>query len=182
MGGGVFLYCFKDRCFLQNKVRQSEAFGKRKISSKPSTCARGDMPLTLLLLFLPHVTQAAEQGDKEAQFNLAMMIFKGVGAPQSNTDAAAWLKKAADQGDERAQCNLASMYQEGVGVKKDNTEAAALYTTAADQGNMHAQVTLGNMYHKGQGVAKDQAAAMRWFQKAADQGITWLPWDQIACC
>ena len=41
---------------------------------------------------------AAEQGDRYAQYNLAVMLLKGQGAPQDEAAAFYWCSAAAEQG------------------------------------------------------------------------------------
>lgn len=43
--------------------------------------------------------QAAEQGNVDAQVNLAVLYKKGQGVPQDLTAAARWFRQAAAQGD-----------------------------------------------------------------------------------
>jgi len=45
---------------------------------------------------------AAEQGNKDTQYNLGDMYEKGLGVPQDDTEAAKWYRLAADQGLENA--------------------------------------------------------------------------------
>jgi TPR repeat protein len=46
--------------------------------------------------------KAAEQGDKDAQFNLGQMYYQGQGVPQDDKAAFRYYKLAAEQGDELA--------------------------------------------------------------------------------
>src|SRR5262245_34851342 len=50
--------------------------------------------------------EAAERGEAQAQFRLAMMYEKGEGAPLSHVEAAKWLRKAAEQRHAGAQFQL----------------------------------------------------------------------------
>ena len=49
---------------------------------------------------------AAEQGDSDAQFNLATMYANGDGVELNMDEAIRWLQKSADQGDEEAKEQL----------------------------------------------------------------------------
>jgi Sel1 repeat len=44
-------------------------------------------------------TEAAQQGDVDAQYNLGCLYVRGEGVPQNKASAADWLQRAADQGD-----------------------------------------------------------------------------------
>ena len=57
-------------------------------------------------LFLP----LAEQGDAEAQCNLGVMYYEGIGVPQYYEEAIKWYRLAAEQRHERAQFNLEMMH------------------------------------------------------------------------
>jgi hypothetical protein len=48
------------------------------------------------------------------------MFDKGRGVPQSDVEAARWLRKAADQGDADAQSNLGNMLDQGRGVAQSD--------------------------------------------------------------
>ena len=64
--------------------------------------------------------KAAEQGDAEAQDNLAFMYKNGQGVTQDYAQAVKWYRKAAEQGYAGAQINLGVMYDNGQGVNRRN--------------------------------------------------------------
>ena len=51
----------------------------------------------------------AEAGDADAQFNLGVMYYQGLGVEQDFKEVVKWYQKAADQGDVEAQYNLGVM-------------------------------------------------------------------------
>ena len=65
--------------------------------------------------------EAAERGDKDAQFELGSYYYV-VG--EDKEEAARWLRKSAEQGHITAQHLLANAYSDGQGVTRDDTEAA----------------------------------------------------------
>ena len=77
----------------------------------------------------------AEQGDADAQFNLALMYTNGHGVPQDYKQAVKWYTKAAEQGDAEAQYNLGTMYAIGQGVPQDNVYAHMWFNLAAVDGD-----------------------------------------------
>ncbi len=118
---------------------------------------------------------AADQGNRQAQFNLGLMYQKGHGVPQNYAEAMKWFSKAADQGHIDAQYSLGVMYANGQGVPQNDTEAVKWYRLAADQGLGTAQNNLGVMYASGRwrngpGVSLDYGEAVKWYRLAADQG------------
>ena len=112
----------------------------------------------------------AEQGNIEAQINLGVMYYKGVGVTQDNKEAVKWYRLAAEQGYARAQHNLGFMYDKGKGVTQDYKEAMKWYRLAAELGLASAQHNLGVMYDDGRGVTQDYKEAMKWLRLAAEQG------------
>jgi TPR repeat protein len=52
------------------------------------------------------MTEAAEQGDADAQYNLGNCYILGMGVAQDKAKAAEWYRKAAEQGHEGAQKRL----------------------------------------------------------------------------
>ena len=97
---------------------------------------------TAYQLWLP----IAEQGDAEAQYNLALMYEDGLGVPQDYKEAVKWYCLSAEQGDADAQFNLGQMYRKGEGVPQDYKEAVKWYRLSAEQGIAQAQYNLGVMY------------------------------------
>jgi uncharacterized protein len=114
-------------------------------------------------------TALAEQGDAEAQYELAFLHYAGLGVPEDQAEAARLYRLAAEQGMAEAKLWLGFLYQVGLGVEEDPTEAARWYALAAAQGNEHAQASLGGMYEVGEGVPQDYAEAARYYRLAAKQ-------------
>lgn len=114
--------------------------------------------------------KAAEQGNAQAQFELADCYRKGEGVSEDDVEAVKWYRKAAEQGDSDAQFYLGCCYDNGEGVGQNLAEAAAWYRKAAEQGHVSAQYYLGVCYENGEGVGQNLAEAAAWYRKAADQG------------
>ncbi|WP_085372504.1 SEL1-like repeat protein [Magnetospirillum sp. ME-1] len=114
--------------------------------------------------------KASDLGYSQANFNIGLMHYAGVGVAKDEAEAVKWFRKAADQGNAIGQSNLGLMYANGKGVAKDEAEAVKWYRKAADQGDAGAQKNLGEMYEGGKGVAKDDKEAINWYRKAADGG------------
>jgi TPR repeat protein len=113
----------------------------------------------------------AEQGDSEAQTELAFMYYSGERVPKDDAAAVHWYRLAAEQGEPSAQHSLGYMYSEGQGVPEDDAEAVRWLRLAAIQGVARSQSLLGIMYSEGEGVPKDDAEAVRWLRLAAEQGF-----------
>ena len=76
--------------------------------------------------------EKAEEGDAEAQFNLALMYEKGDGIKQDKQKAFYWYKKAAEQGNAEAQYRLAVMHDKGDGIEQNRSLAQNYYQQACD--------------------------------------------------
>lgn len=116
------------------------------------------------------IRRAAEAGDAQAQFKLALMFDAGKGAQQDFAEAAKWLHRAARQGLVAAQYNLGAMYDAGRGVAQDHAEAGKWYRAAAEQGYVSAQKNLAVKYGLGQGVPQSHIEAYIWSALAAQSG------------
>lgn len=125
-------------------------------------------------LFAPNpvatLQAAAESGDADAQFALAVRYRNGDGVDQDYTKALDLAKRSADQGYASAQTLAGMMYQNGEGVAADASEAASYYQKAAEQNDPWAQSLLGGMYLSGEGVEQNNVLAYKWLTRAAAQG------------
>jgi TPR repeat protein len=102
----------------------------------------------------------AEQGDANAEYDLARLYHQGKGVPQDYREAFQWYRKAADQGNAKAQYGVGYMYHWGRDVSQDANQALGWYRKAADQGNAKAQYDLGLSYYEGKGLPQDYTEAV----------------------
>ena len=112
---------------------------------------------------------AAEKGNAEAQYWLAILYEHGRGTKQNYAKARQWYEKAAKQGDINAQVSLGQMYKDGKGGKQDYSKARQWWEKAAQKGSAYAQKRLGDLYSDGHGVKQDYDKARQWWEKAAAQ-------------
>ena len=75
--------------------------------------------------------KGAEQGNADAQRNLALMYYRGQGVVQNYDQAFKWTRKAAEQGNAQGQAMLADMYENEIGVSKNEILAYMLYNLAS---------------------------------------------------
>ena len=145
----------------------------------------GSALLLSLFAFMPVMSQAgmtpdevkkfevykvkAEKGDANAQYNLGVFYYYGVGTEKKWVEAVKWYRKAAQAGSALAQFNLGCCCLYGNGVEKDEVEAVKWIRKAAEQGVAEAQVNLGSCLYQGKGVAKDEIEAYAYFNLA---GVT----------
>ena len=116
---------------------------------------------------------ASGLGDREAAFQLAVMLLTG--APGVNKDrvaAKAQLELAAAKGQADALYNLGVMAIEGdPPTKPDFAKAADYFRRAADAGNDDGAYSYGVLLRQGRGVPLDIAESAHWLKRAADGGI-----------
>lgn len=113
------------------------------------------------------LTRQAENGDVQAQFDLAKEYYN----QDSYIKAFQWYEKVASQNYPSAQAILGAMYAEGQGVPQDYAKSFEWYQKSARQGDAQSQYNLGVMYRDGQGVRQNKLTAKQWFGKACDSGF-----------
>ena len=120
--------------------------------------------------------KAAEQGDAEAQYHLALKYANGEGVEPDHAKGFEWMRKSAEQGDPAAQFSLYLSYERGLFVKRDQAQAAQWFEKAnkglreaAERGDAgsHVLFYMGQMYEEGIGVERDDIQAAEWYLKAA---------------
>lgn len=83
--------------------------------------------------------EAAEQGNRRAQYQLGLLYARGDGVNQDFVKAHQWLHKSAMQGHPKAQYFLGEMYARGDGVDEDFVLAAVWYWLATSLGDEFAR-------------------------------------------
>lgn len=122
----------------------------------------------------------ALQNNGEAQYQLAMMYYKGKEVRRNWEEASKWFHKSADNNHIEAQYMLGYLYENGTHriVRKDLSVSLQYYLKAAKQGHIKAQYRVSVILYKGYriqnlGIVQDQKAATEWVQKvlaAAENG------------
>lgn len=147
------------------------------------------------------VSDLAEAGVAESQYQLALMYRDGTNFGKSDELYHEWMKRAADQGHTLAQVEYAGLLMQDGG---DLSEAMSLYQSAANKGNNDARMGLASFGSKDDGLRAearrlhiemgesdvplymfrcgdfllktawtpaDRSEAFGWFLKAADAGF-----------
>ena len=109
------------------------------------------------------VQRLAEEGDAQAQLQLAGFYRRGRGVARDDQTAIRWYRAAAEKGLAEAQFELGKVYDTGTGGPRDPFEAVRWYRLAAQQGLGRAQYNLGSMHGNGEGVPVDYVKAYMWF-------------------
>ena len=88
------------------------------------------------------IKKKAEQGDVDAQFELALKYYNGEDTATDKKQALYWYKKSAEQGDSKAQYNLALMYDNGEGTATDKKQAFYWYKKVRNKELLKLNITL----------------------------------------
>jgi TPR repeat protein len=138
-------------------------------------------------------SDAAQQGDVDAQYNLGCLYIRGEGVSQNKASADDWLQRAADQGDLDAATWLflsSSMTEDRrkkyFSMKLIPTNRFRLtFATQLSNGRLHrrpcstdaadgAQIesSLGQMYEMGiEGFPQDDRQAAAWYRRASERNF-----------
>lgn len=125
--------------------------------------------------------KAAQQGNAEAQYNVARLYEDGgKGVPKNSAEAERFHRKSAFQGYHGAQYvlgRLCSSWHEGKcnflrsdGSMCDDVEAMRWFRLSAEQAFAPAQLALGELYFFGVGVKRDPMEAVKWMRRSAENG------------
>lgn len=77
----------------------------------------------------------ADEGDAEAQFNLGLYYFQGLGGDRNYSEAAKLFRDAAEQGHVMAANNLGAMNMDGRGIPRNLPEAWFWFAIVAHRGD-----------------------------------------------
>ena len=91
-------------------------------------------------------SELALNDDANAQYNIGLMNYKGLGVNKNYKLAFFWYEKSALNGNPAAQNNLAHMYHLGESVKKDLELAEKWYKISAEANYPFAQLNMGMLY------------------------------------
>ena len=122
---------------------------------------------------IDEIEAAAEDGDAEAQYLIAIAHLKGEGVPEDTERTAYWLRRSAVQGFSRAQFAYGQQLYYGWGDEvPDKLEGFDWWQVAAENGNASAMLEIGFAYLYGkEGVAeRDLAKAEEYFNQALSIG------------
>jgi TPR repeat protein len=104
---------------------------------------------------------AADRGDRDAMFALAIFHMSRKGGLHDRNEAAKLLAAAAKLGHSAAAYDLGLLYLEGLQLPQDIGRAADLFKLAANEGNSEAQYALATLYKDGKGVPQNLPEAAR---------------------
>jgi TPR repeat protein len=120
-------------------------------------------------LAIDYYTEAAKQGNRNAQYHLGYLYENDKDFKFNYHLALRWYRSSATSGNVAAQNALGYFYEKGLATELYFEGAIYWYTKAAIAGNSDAQLTLGKLYRKGEGVVVDISQAIKWYTLAANQ-------------
>lgn len=126
---------------------------------------------------IKRLEQKANNGDTDAQLELAQYYRWKSNIADSREKAAYWYMQAAEQGNAKAQYELGKCYHNGHVVQKDVDKAFYWYNQAATRGYVDAQIFLARSYVEGKEVEKNRELSLYWYGRAAEQDDT----DAMLC-
>ena len=112
----------------------------------------------------------AKKGLTNAQIDLGIIYFYGLGINADLKKARNYFEKASKKNHIIAQFNLGYMYYKGLGVDTNFEKAQKLFEKVANQECIEAQHYLGEMYSDGEGVKQNDLQSAYWYEKAANNG------------
>jgi uncharacterized protein len=114
------------------------------------------------------VSELAEKGNAQAQYNLGMMLNNGIGTNKNPALALEWFEKSSQAGDPlaayKAGCYYGGQFKDV--VKVDLEKSLRYKLTAAEAGYSLAQHDVANAYSQ----RNQFPEALKWWEAAAKQG------------
>ena len=117
------------------------------------------------------LSKAANEGNIDAQYDLAIMYKYGWGVEKDSILALEYFENAADEGHIEAGYHAGTIYYYGTGVETDYNLAANYLKMAAEGEHAGSQYRLGTMYFNGLGVEQDYIKAAVWLRMARFSGF-----------
>lgn len=128
---------------------------------------------------IPVYEELAQEGQKEAQFQLGSIYFNGEavlsGIPQDQKNGSYWLIQAAENGHVEAQFRVGLISHFGCSpcqIERNSREAAIWFSKAAEMNHPFAQFWLAHAYKDGDGTIVDHVSAYKWFNLASAGGVS----------
>ena len=113
----------------------------------------------------------ANQGDRNAQYLLALIYRDGRGAPQDAELARFWLARAAEGGHIPAMASWGSTVLNTSSSQPLRKRAIGMLETAARAGDAGAQLALARQFDTLEDDPERQQQAVHWYQMAAQNGL-----------
>ncbi len=116
------------------------------------------------------IISSAEEGNPEAQYQLAMFYIEGKEIPQDFLEAEKWLRKAIDNKNLPAKRELGILIASGSIKEKTENEAYELLQSLTTRMDPRAVYYLAFLYENGSGINRDLVSSIRLYGMAANLG------------
>lgn len=120
--------------------------------------------------------EAAEEGHREAAYNLGICYHYGYGVEKDVKTAYQLYLRSGLQGYGKGLTLVGDFYAEGLGVRQSWREAIKWYLDATVSDDLeavgYAEYKLAGILARGNGVEPDPAGAREWYEKALSHGET----------
>jgi TPR repeat protein len=107
----------------------------------------------------------AASGNAEANYELGLRYYKGIGVGVNYARAKGYFEKAIDGGCNAASYYLGVIYYNGKGTPTDHVKAKEYFEKSEADNNVFSSYYLGKIYYWGDGVEKDENKASVYKQK-----------------
>lgn len=132
-----------------------------------------------------HLIEDAEAGDREAQYTLAHLYYKGLGGVDQNImRAVTWFRRAAEAGHVDSMYDLAMILLDNELAIAKKEESFYWLKKSADMGHADGQYALGRAYGLSdpeKGVYWLKQAAMSGHREASEYLDKWCKVESLAC-
>jgi serine/threonine protein kinase len=140
-----------------------------KPASAPNTSGDAALAAGDTTTALQRFREAADTGDKHAQYMLGYMYQNGNGVMADFTTALEWYNRAAASNYAPAQSQIGFMNLTGQAGAKNYAAAQSWFALAAKQHYAPAEYQLGYMAQHGLGMKRNFPQMLDWYIQAADQ-------------
>lgn len=131
----------------------------------------GEMVLPDLDRYIHHLTEAAELGNVEAQFNLGVELLSEMLLERNPELAFKWIRDAAERGHVFAKFVVGYCYYRGIGVPRSKHDAEIWFSVVSTLGDGDLFLEIGMCYEYGlNGMTRNEMEAGRWYKYGADIG------------
>jgi TPR repeat protein len=114
----------------------------------------------------------AVAGNRDAQYQLGLVLYRGDGLPRDERGATGWYGRAAEEGHAKAALALNGRRHDGVAIEADEAKIVAALGMDIDKGNTDAMRALADMRIYGRGAPRDAEAALGLLRRASTAGDT----------
>jgi len=111
------------------------------------------------IISIENLENLAKQGNSDAQYELGLRYYKGIGVDADYEKARQYLQAALDNGASGASYYLGVIYYNGKGTPTNHAKAKEYFEKAESSNNVFSSYYLGKLYYWGDGVEQNYEKA-----------------------